>query len=844
MSLKDICVRVHVYPLCKNVLFKEMSKDIFASKFEYINEIRNKTAHSRSIISDYDISMLIDTIKDLCIEDSFRELEDYLDKEKYKIGDVSIPNSFYKTTTCINNVPAADYDLDGGFIGRRKEVNDLKKQLYSDLDRVITITGAGGLGKTALALKTVNSIMDDEEKNPYKYIIWFSAKENKLTAENGIVNLDSQITDYSTLLRDIADVLNIEYDEDYEDSDINDEIYNRFSESKSLLVIDNLETITDESIINFIKDIPRPSQVLITSRRGLGEIERRYQLTDFPMENAVVLFRIVAKEKNQKDLLNLSDETIQKLVLSVKCYPLLIKWSIGKTCLGMDINKAFDEINLGESEISKFVFDDTFELLSNDAKKILFAMIIYGNKPINSHLLQHFSSLKDDDFEDNIRDLINCSFIKAETNDSNGQLISSFDMLSLTRGFVEHKLNNDKTGIRNSLERIKQELIISSEETERIIFEDNKTLLERGIRTENEKLAFTYIKRADDYSFERSIEMADKYYEMAYNLAPTSWYVVTKYAKHKALTDHKEEAEILYKKAIEIEKNPKDLYYYAVHLRNNQRYGEAIELLQSALKIDDKFGDGLLEIGRNYTFLAEYEKANKIFEELLNLDNLNIKQKRVGYFYKADNYHRWSEIFQKEENYHSMLDYLNKSKDAVNQCLDINYRDRNGRKLKSKILRNYIIFCFKVDDIEKTKIYFNEIVRLRVVSELCKSIKEAYFYFSKKTKNPMTMIKPWLDKVHNLDYITAKENIEIKELEEFLNTKNLQASGVIKFIDYERRFGVIECEDNSSYTFHLRNANFFVKAGSEHIYENQKVAFNFGLHDGKKVAVEVTLVQE
>ncbi|HDZ19013.1 hypothetical protein LCGC14_1481750 [marine sediment metagenome] len=80
----------------------------------------------------------------------------------------------------INNLPSADYDLDGGFVGRKNEIKEIKKKIYSKLDRIITIMGAGGVGKTALALEVAKRIVEDE-KNPLRAIIWFSAKEEILT---------------------------------------------------------------------------------------------------------------------------------------------------------------------------------------------------------------------------------------------------------------------------------------------------------------------------------------------------------------------------------------------------------------------------------------------------------------------------------------------------------------------------------------------------------------------------------------------------------------------------------------------------------------------------------------
>ena len=174
ISLKEISINVKIYPLCKNLLYKDISKDIFISKFDNLNELRNRIAHAKSSFSNYEIETLIQDLEAICCEETFKDFLIYLKQEQYKsIDSISIPESFYKESTCINNLPSEDYELDGGYIGRKKEINDIKKMLYSDLDRVISITGAGGLGKTALALKTSYSILFDE-KSPYNFIIWFS----------------------------------------------------------------------------------------------------------------------------------------------------------------------------------------------------------------------------------------------------------------------------------------------------------------------------------------------------------------------------------------------------------------------------------------------------------------------------------------------------------------------------------------------------------------------------------------------------------------------------------------------------------------------------------------------
>ena len=171
---------------------------------------------------------------------------------------------------------------------------------------MITITGAGGVGKTAIALKVTYQFLEDE-RNPFFAMLWFSAKTTRLT-EDGIVPLIPEIKSDDQLIKDMLNLLDPQSLKTFEDSNVptqyhKDRIYKIFKENRCLIVIDNLETILrDEGIINFIKNIPRPSQVLITSRKGLGEIERRYELKDMDSKDAIQLFRVIARQRNMIDL--------------------------------------------------------------------------------------------------------------------------------------------------------------------------------------------------------------------------------------------------------------------------------------------------------------------------------------------------------------------------------------------------------------------------------------------------------------------------------------------------------------------------------------------------------------
>ena len=105
-------------------------------------------------------------------------------------------------------------------------------------------------------------------------------------------------------------------------------IINFMKNFKTLLVIDNLETINDNSIDEFIKSVPKESNILITSRTGLGELEYRYNLSGMNQNDGIRYFRELSKYYGL-DIHKRNDKTIEKLVKEILySNPLSIKWYI------------------------------------------------------------------------------------------------------------------------------------------------------------------------------------------------------------------------------------------------------------------------------------------------------------------------------------------------------------------------------------------------------------------------------------------------------------------------------------------------------------------------------------
>ncbi|MBI2855544.1 MAG: hypothetical protein HYX93_01705, partial [Chloroflexi bacterium] len=229
----------------------------------------------------------------------------------------------------IHNLPPADFD-NTGFIDRVAERNKLGQLLETD-QKVFTIVGGGGSGKSALALRVCNDMLD--LKAPlFRRIVWVTLKTRYLSGE-GVREIANAIESVEAVMEAIADALPVRKSQ----RDLWDDVLKELSHSPTLLVIDNMETIGLE-IRDILIRVPAGSKILMTSRIGLGEIEQRFELPDFSSKDAQQLFRRLAVVYNYDSLLRLTPALMTRYCESLSFNPLLIKWFVHAVGGGADPN--------------------------------------------------------------------------------------------------------------------------------------------------------------------------------------------------------------------------------------------------------------------------------------------------------------------------------------------------------------------------------------------------------------------------------------------------------------------------------------------------------------------------
>lgn len=849
LSLKDVIIFADNFKRCSTFL-GALDKGRFISQMDGLNVYRRRIAHAKSDFSYIDLDRLIESVKLLTCGEDAKAIAAYIEKGQYRTAN-NIPDAFIQEYDILNNLPAEEYDLEGGFIGRERELKEIRDRILSNQDRIITISGAGGVGKTALALKTAYSFLN-EELCPFEAILWFSAKNTALN-DDGIIAIEPDISDYHKLLLDLTKVCNFEAYTNFEKGKVPKQsyrefLYQLFSVQPCLLIIDNLETIiSDPDIIEFIKNVPRDSKVLITSRTGLGEIERRYPLPDMDDPDAVRLFRRVASQRRKQDLIRLDEKEILRLVRKVRNYPLLIKWSIGQFCLGKGLEDAFSDIFTGDSEIAKFSFNDIFSLLSEDAKLILYSMVTYGDKPVSKYVLTHLAGLGEEQFADAIRTLIISSLVYPELSKEDITKSSQYSMLTLTRGFITTKLNEDiKT--RKLLDTRMYHLSEEISDTEKANTAYYQSLQSFGVKSVDEKVAFTRVKAAKNFFLNGDSRLAESNFEEAIKAAPNLSYALQEYSKFLSSTDRTRKALSLAKRAVEVDiENYHAWFNYGIMLRMSQMLDEAIIKLNRAKELNSKHLPIYNELGLAYTLRGQYDKAESEYNSALQEELMpNLRHKKMTLQFKAENYRRWAEASGGMQNSEAQRELLYKSSSVIREALDIGMPDYGLLKTYWKILLDLGIYKCNNDDIisgiedlKKCLDPWNKGGKL--IHPLPKIVALASYeialYSLKKPKVDVEEVSHFI----KMGLAHCKKDDEIhkklRKLNDSLNQKRdnykrnyMRKYGAVRYFDIARKFGIID-NDEGQFIFFYNGVKDQLKPVEFMNLEGKLVSFLVGRNE-------------
>jgi tetratricopeptide (TPR) repeat protein len=355
-----------------------------------------------------------------------------------------------------NSYPIFNLPAGTRFIGRTTELTRLKELMLpypQSREWRVAIEGVGGVGKSALAielgyqyLKNYNSLPPNER---FQAIIWSSAKRLILTP-GGVIKRKEHPNTLSDLFRDIATAF---HDSTILQSDPYEHglMIKRILRSKrTLLIVDDLETIDDAKLTDFIGDLPEPTKLITTSRHRFG-IAVPIELKGMPQDEAIEL---IHAECDKKHVL-MSDSQVLELEKRSGGIPLAIVWSIGLMSSGRPVNSVLRLLTQGTSKLVYFCFSSSVGLIRGKDSYRLLLMLALFDSNVGRKLLGDIAGFENEEQcrDEAIGELLRLSLVyRKEIDDSLG-------LLPLTHSYIREELGQSPDLERDLRDRWTKALI-------------------------------------------------------------------------------------------------------------------------------------------------------------------------------------------------------------------------------------------------------------------------------------------------------------------------------------------------------------------------------------------------
>lgn len=277
-----------------------------------------------------------------------------------------------------------------GFAPRRDaQGRDLLEQLIKELDpeknRLVTLSGMGGVGKTVLAVEVVCAI---RKIHPKVRVVWSDVEGR---------------TDYTftSLLDDIADQLGRRDlmalpDEEKKAA----QVHALVAKTQTLIVLDSYEQLQfgAEQGGKESAGEPPPAKEPINELQAIKgwfkhaqcaalfvsrEMEMENETVNvfvphmFPDESLDMIDRLVKQTRENRD--RFTPEIRENIYKTAEGIPALIRWIVALIGMGQPAHEVFEDVKRGEGEVPERVFNSSFNLpqVGEDGRATLLALSLF-----------------------------------------------------------------------------------------------------------------------------------------------------------------------------------------------------------------------------------------------------------------------------------------------------------------------------------------------------------------------------------------------------------------------------------------------------------------------------------
>ncbi|WP_335971587.1 cold shock domain-containing protein [Streptomyces sp. CA2R106] len=399
--------------------------------------VRNRVAHTRPLDFDdlptvLDVARLFSNSIDIDTPKIDHVLTRLENEPSFVLGlEIRFPD-VTPDSSARHNLPVPDFD-ETGFIGRKSVVRSLIRTIRGPYP-VISLVGDGGIGKTSLALKAAYEILDSPD-GPFDAVVWTTARNSLLTVRE-IKRIQGAVKDSLGMLRAAAEELGGRAATE----DPMREVLEYMQHFKVLLILDNLETVLDAKLREFLRELPGGSKVLITSRIGIGALENPIRVEPLENNEAVSLLRALAKIRNVKSLQGLRPSVISSIVDRTSAHPLYIKWFVSVVQAGQRPEDA-----LRSGLLLDYCMSNVYRYISETGRLVLRSMQTLTGLH-NQAELAYLNDLDVKTLQSVILELITTNFVLMRTASAGNAVVTEYEVSEFALDYLEkhHPVGEDE----------------------------------------------------------------------------------------------------------------------------------------------------------------------------------------------------------------------------------------------------------------------------------------------------------------------------------------------------------------------------------------------------------------
>lgn len=297
---------------------------------------------------------------------------------------------------------------------------------------VVVIVSLGGMGKTCLAREIAANCLrrasGDDNLPRFDAAVWISDQD-----EPGSTSL-------TQVLDEIACTLDHPGLTQFDQVRKRREVEQLLRRQRIMVIVDNFETIIDDSLLPWLLRLPEPSKALITIREYRKEFQQGAWLVELGGMSDDESRLLIAGRARQLNLHLRNDGAIRQLIAITGGNPKAIEVALGlvKTT-GQTLAQAIERLHIGATELFTDLFTTGWSLLGSEAQQVLLAMTLFPASA-GRHALAEVAGLPEAEFFNAVRQLTELAFLNTEQSEEahrDGRGETHYSIHPLTRSFVE-----------------------------------------------------------------------------------------------------------------------------------------------------------------------------------------------------------------------------------------------------------------------------------------------------------------------------------------------------------------------------------------------------------------------